>query len=251
MFDHPLGTRRRRGFGLRPEQRANSLARDGFVPHRRTGHRDYRTADQGGRVHARGRARQDGSQRQVPGRADVRAVLPAAEPQGQAAAAVVARRRLDRRDLRDQARRRRWLAHLFHPQGLGHLHLRRRGARPRRLDQHLQRGAAVLAGRRSVGALSHRPARVMERRQSQTRELSRRPVPDRRLRAVHEAGRAALAYHRRADRGRLCRTRRRGLPLRGPGAQSVGLVRLQGARGAAGEGQGAHRRRADARRGPQ
>ncbi len=51
---------------------------------------------------------------------------------------------------------RRRLAHLFHPQGLGHLHLGRDGARPLRLDQHVQGRAGVPAARRSVGALPHR-----------------------------------------------------------------------------------------------
>ena len=65
-----------------------------------------RPADQGDRVHARRRARQARSERRVSGRADVCAVLPGAEPQGQAAAADVARRRPLRRHLRDQAGRR-------------------------------------------------------------------------------------------------------------------------------------------------
>jgi hypothetical protein len=47
----------------------------------------------------------------------------------------------------------------------------------------------------------------------------------------HEAGRAALAHHRRSDRRRLYRARRQGLPLRGHGAQSIGHVRLPGAGG--------------------
>ena len=133
-----LGTWPGGGVRVRPDQGADRLARHGFVPCRRARHRHHRSTDQGGRVHARRRAGQGRPERQVSGRADVRAVLPAAESQGQAAAAAVARRRAHRRDLRDQARRRRRLAQLFHPQGLGHLHLRRRGARPFRLDQHLQ-----------------------------------------------------------------------------------------------------------------
>ena len=64
------------------------------------------TADEGDRVHARRRARQGRPERRLSGRADVCAVLPGAEPQGQAAAADVARRRAVRRDLRDQAGRR-------------------------------------------------------------------------------------------------------------------------------------------------
>ena len=47
---------------------------------------------------------------------------------------------------------------------------------------------------------------------------------------------------------RLYRTRRQGLPLRGHGAQPVGDVRLPGAGGPSGQGQGAGRRGADAGR---
>ena len=166
----------------RTDKRGSCAARHGLVPYRRPAHRDHRPADQGGRVHARRRARQDRPERQIPGRADVRAVLPAAEPQGQAAAAAVAWRRPDRRDLRDQARRRRGLAQLFHPQGLGHLHLRRGRARPLRLDQHVQGRSGVPAVRRSVGALPHRPDRLVERRPGQARDLSGHAVPDRGLR---------------------------------------------------------------------
>ncbi len=57
------------------------------------------------------------------------------EPQGQAAAADVARRRPHRRHLRDHAGRPRRLAQPVHPQGLGRLHLRRGRARPLRLGQ--------------------------------------------------------------------------------------------------------------------
>ena len=70
---------------------------------------------------------------------------------------------------------------LFHPQGLGHLHLRRDGARPLRLDQHVQGRADVAAVRRSVGALPHRADRLVERRSGQARDLSGRAVPDRGL----------------------------------------------------------------------
>src|SRR5215831_5676076 len=153
------------------------FTRHGFVPRRRASPRDRRSADQGDRVHARRRAREDGPQRQVSSRADVRAVLPAAKPQGKAAAVAVARRRAHRRDLRDDAGWPRRLAQLFHSQGLGHLYLRRRGARPRRLDRYLQGRRAVLAAGRSMGALPHRPARVVERRQGQAHDLSRRQFP--------------------------------------------------------------------------
>src|SRR5215831_3787953 len=119
---HCFGIQPRRGFGLGAEQGTHSPTRHGFVPRRRAGHRDHRPADQGDRVHTRRRAREDGPERQISSRADVRAVLPAAKPQGQAAALDVARRRAHRRDLRDHAGRPRRLAQLFHPQGLGHLY---------------------------------------------------------------------------------------------------------------------------------
>ena len=85
------------------------------------------------------------------------------------------------------------------------------------------------AVRRSVGALPHRPARLMERRQGQAHDLSRAPVPDRCVRAVHETGRAALAYHGRSDRRRLYRARRQGLSLCRDGAQPIRRLRFQGA----------------------
>ena len=107
------------------------------------------------------------------------------------------------------------------------------------------------AAGRSVGALPHWPDRLVERRQEQARDLSGHPISGRCLRPVHEAGRAALAHHRRSDRGRLYRAGRQGLPLRGHGAQPVRLVRLQGAGSAARQGQGAGRGRADAGRRPQ
>ncbi|MEI9805680.1 MAG: esterase [Pseudolabrys sp.] len=69
-------------------------------------------------------------ERQLPGRADVRSVLPAAEQEGKAAAAALARRRAYGRDLRDQAGRPARLAQLFHSRRLGHLHLRCGGAWP-------------------------------------------------------------------------------------------------------------------------
>ena len=117
--------------------------------------------------------------------------------EGQAAAADVARRRAHRRHLRDQARRQSGLAQLFPAPGLGHLHLRRDGARPLRLDRQVQGRSGVPAARRSVGALPRRADRLMERRQGEARDLSGRAVSARRLRAVHEAGRAALGHDRR------------------------------------------------------
>ena len=78
----------------------------------------------------------------VHGRADVRAVLPAEEPQGQVSAADVARRRAHRRHLRVDARRPRRLAQPVRPQGLGHLRLGRGRARPLRLRQRRTSGRA-------------------------------------------------------------------------------------------------------------
>ena len=75
-------------------------------------------------------------------------------------------------------------------------------------------------------------------------DLSGRAISDRRLRAVHEAGRAALGHDRRADRRRLYRAGRQGLPVRRAGAQPGRLVRLQGRGGAARQGEGAGRGRA-------
>jgi hypothetical protein len=76
-------------------------------------------------------------------------------------------------------------------------------------------------------------------------------VSDRGLRPIHEAGRPTLALDRRSDRGRLYRAGRQGLPLRGHGAQPVRLVRLQGAGGAARQGQSTSCGGADARWRPQ
>src|SRR5262245_16047229 len=108
-----FGIGSRGGFGMGAGQGTHCAARHGLVPRRRAGHRDRRPADQGGRVHTRRRAREDGPERQVSSRADVRAVLPAAKPQRQAAALDVARRRAHRRDLRDHAGRPRRLATYF------------------------------------------------------------------------------------------------------------------------------------------
>ena len=57
---------------------------------------------------------------------------------------------------------------------------------------------------------------------AQARDLSGRPIPDRRLRAVHEARRAALDHDRRSDRRRLYRAGRQGLPLRRAGPLQAG-----------------------------
>ena len=62
--------------------------------------------------------------------------------------------------------------------------------------------ADVAAVRGSVGALPHRPGRLVERRSGQARLLSRHAVSRRRLSAVHEAGRAALGHHRPARSSR-------------------------------------------------
>ena len=58
------------------KQGADRAARHRLVPYRRPAYRDYRPAGQGGRVHARRRAGQGRPERRLPGRADVRAVLP-------------------------------------------------------------------------------------------------------------------------------------------------------------------------------
>ena len=89
------------------------------------------------------------------------------------------------------------------------------------------------------------PSRLMERRPGQARDLSGHAVPARGLRAVHEAGRAALGHDRRADRRGLYRAGRQGLPVRRAGAQPGRHVRLQGRGGAARQGEGAGRGRAD------
>ena len=60
---------------------------------------NFRQAGKGGRVRRRRHSGQDRSERPLSGRADVRAVFPAAEPQGQISAADVARRRAYRRHL--------------------------------------------------------------------------------------------------------------------------------------------------------
>src|SRR5262249_13512173 len=52
-------------YGLGAGQGTHSFTRHGFVPRRRAGHRDHRPADQGDRVHAWRRAREDGPERQV------------------------------------------------------------------------------------------------------------------------------------------------------------------------------------------
>src|SRR5262249_55245225 len=70
-----FGIQSRGRFGLGAGQGTHCSARHGLVPRRRAGHRDRRPADQGGRVHTRRRAREDGPERQVSSRADVRAVL--------------------------------------------------------------------------------------------------------------------------------------------------------------------------------
>jgi hypothetical protein len=66
--------------------------------------------------------------------------------------------------------------------------------------------------------------------------------PDRGIRSVHEAGRAALVDDRRADPGRLQPARAEGLPLRDRRAQPGRQLRLQRGARRAGQGEGADRR---------
>src|SRR5215831_18490824 len=110
--------------GARSRGRHRS-ARHGLLPRRRPPRRGHRTAGAGDRADPRRSAVETGSQRPVHGGADVRAVLSAQAPQGQAAAVDVARRRSHRRDLRNYAGRPRRLAQPVRPQGLGRRRLRR------------------------------------------------------------------------------------------------------------------------------
>ena len=150
--------------GMTPCQRrrADRAARHGLVPCRRTAGRDLRQAGQGSDLHARRRAGEGRSERHLSGRADVRAVFSAGQREGRLSAADVARRRPDRRHLRDHAGRPRRLAELFPAQGLERLQFRRGRARPRRLgaiSRYLQGRAGVPHHRQSVRALSHRRRR--------------------------------------------------------------------------------------------
>ena len=147
-------------------RRADRVARHGLVPCRRTAGRDFRQADQGGDIHARRRACKGRSQRHLSGRADVRAVFSAGQREGRLSASDVARRRPDRRDVRDDARWPRRLAELFPAQGLGRLQFRRCRARPRRMGaipRYLQGRAGVPHHRQPVRALSHRRRRRLLR----------------------------------------------------------------------------------------
>ena len=140
--------------------------------------------------------------------------------QGQVAAAAVARRRPHRRHLRDQARRRRGLAQLFHPQGLGHLRVRRGGARPLRLGQHRSRASRCSCRSAIRGSASASgPPGSWNDDPAKRRSYPGSQFPAEAYRAIHEAGRAALAHHRRRDRRGLYRTGRQGLSLRRAGAQ--------------------------------
>ncbi len=111
--------------------------------------------------------------------------------------------------------------------------------------------ARLPAARRSLGAFPDRPDRLVVAGPGEAQDLSGHAVSDRGLRAIHEAGRAALGDDRQGDRRRLYRAGRQGLSVRRHGAQPVRHVRLPGAGGAAGQGQGADRGRADGRRRPQ
>ena len=136
-------------------------ARHGLVPCRRPGGRGQRQAGADDRAPARRPADQARSERSVHGRADVRAVFPAQATQGQAAAVDVARRRPDRRHLREHAGRPRRLAQHVRAQGLGRLCLGRGRARARGLcvARRVAVGADIPDLRRPVRALSHRRRR--------------------------------------------------------------------------------------------
>ena len=133
-------------------------ARHGLVPRRRPDRRGQRQAGAGDRADPRRPAVETRPQRGLHGRADVRAVLSAQAPQGQAAAVDVARRRPHRRDLRNHAGRPRRLAQPVRPQGLGRLRLRCGRARPRRLREpgRVAVRADFFELRRPVRTLPHR-----------------------------------------------------------------------------------------------
>ena len=97
-----------------------NLRGHGLVPHRRPHGGDHRQArDAKSLLGAGGVPAKLDPNGIYAGRAHVRAVLPAADPQGQGAAAAVARRRADRRYLRDHPGRTRRLAQHVHPQAAG------------------------------------------------------------------------------------------------------------------------------------
>ena len=232
--------------------RRHRAARHGLVPCWRPGRRGQRQRGAHDRAPARRAADQARSERPVHGRADVRAIFPAEEQEGQGAALDVARRRIDWRHLRKHAGWPRRLGELLHPQGLGHLRVRRGRARP--LGLCVARRVAVgadlphLSG--SVRALPHRRwRRLVERRSGQAEGDAGQPVPGRGLRQLHEAVGAALALHRQCDHRRVSRIRRQGLPLRPAAAQPGRRVRFQGCRAAARQDQGHRRNRSRQRRG--
>ena len=183
------------GFG---ERRYRS-ARHGLVPYRRPHRRDQRQAGARHPAPARRPDHQVRSERPVHGRADVRAVFPAEEPQGKAAAADVAWRRADRRHLREHARRPRRLAQHVRALRLGRLQFRRGRARTLGL-----RAAGGVAERADLPALSGSVRALPHRRRTgswnpdpaKAQGHSRQPVPGRSLRELHAPDGAALAVDR-------------------------------------------------------
>ena len=150
--------------------------------------------------------------------------------QGQAAAAAVARRRTDRRHLRDQAGRRRRLDATISSATAGTPTCPTRWSAAAPAGPDTFKGDADLpAVRRSVGALPHRPDRLVERRPGEARDLSghavSRPRP---IAQFMKQGVPRWVTTDDADRHGLHRTGRQGLPLRRAGAQPGRHVRLQG-----------------------
>ena len=147
-------------------------ARHGLVPCRRARHRHHRPADQGGRVHARRRAgegRPNGKY-QVE-QMYVQYFLPQ-NRKGRLPLLAVARRRAHRRHLRDQARRRRRAGSTISSARAGTPTSPTRSSAAAPAGPALSRASRWPAAGRSLGALSHRSGRLVERRQ----EPSARPI---------------------------------------------------------------------------
>ena len=192
---------------------------------------------------ARRPAHQARSERPVHGRADVRAVLPAEEPQGQISAADVAWRRADRRHLRVDAGRPRWLAQLLRPQGLGRLQLRCGRARALGLCQRRTCGPT----RRSSSPIRipYERFRIGEGEGSWNADPAKRKLypgsafPAEAYENYMRQSVPRWLWHRQGDRRRLSRAGRQGVPVRDAAAQPGRHVRLPGRRAAARQDQGA------------
>ena len=141
-------------------------------------------------------ADQGGSQRRLRGRADVRAVRQARQPEGALSAAAVARRRAHRRHLGDQARRQAGLADVLPRRRPRRLRLRRGRARARlvgALPGDLHERAAVPHQEGGVGGLFRiGPDGSYELGPGGAGGLAGPAVPDRGVRQFMQAGRAAL-----------------------------------------------------------